>query len=182
MGYKNSPPYVQRQTDNLLRAFRHFARAYVDDVVIFSKTFEAARITSPANLQPLRQKTHSAKRPEVIHRVSVSPTIRADGRRFRSNYGLREVESDLPLTIPLHPTRPCALSRPKGMVAQLYRGICAEGGTSTKTKDRITEAITLSKGPIEEAFQSKGAIDGPVKSGEGNVSPDPGRFSAHPAS
>ena len=38
MGFKNSPPYVQRQTDKLLRPFRTFARAYVDDIVIFSKT------------------------------------------------------------------------------------------------------------------------------------------------
>ena len=40
MGYKNSPAYVQRQIDRLLRALRSFARAYVDDVVVFSKTLE----------------------------------------------------------------------------------------------------------------------------------------------
>ena len=40
MGYKNSPAYVQRQIDRLLRALRKFARAYVDDVVVFSKTLE----------------------------------------------------------------------------------------------------------------------------------------------
>ena len=40
MGYKNSPAYVQRQIDRLLRRFRAFARAYVDDVVIYSKTLE----------------------------------------------------------------------------------------------------------------------------------------------
>ena len=37
MGYKNSPTYVQRQIDKLLRRFA-FARAYVDDVVIFSQS------------------------------------------------------------------------------------------------------------------------------------------------
>ena len=37
MGYKNSPAYVQRQIDRLLRRFA-FARAYVDDVVIFSQS------------------------------------------------------------------------------------------------------------------------------------------------
>ena len=37
MGYKNSPAYVQRQIDRLLRRFS-FARAYVDDVVVYSKT------------------------------------------------------------------------------------------------------------------------------------------------
>lgn len=39
MGYKNSPSYVQRQIDRLLRRFT-FARAYVDDVVIYSKSLQ----------------------------------------------------------------------------------------------------------------------------------------------
>lgn len=38
MGYKGSPPYVQRQTDKILRPLRDFARAYVDDMIAFSKT------------------------------------------------------------------------------------------------------------------------------------------------
>jgi len=37
MGFKNSPSYVQRQIDKLLRPYS-FARAYIDDVVIASKT------------------------------------------------------------------------------------------------------------------------------------------------
>ena len=40
MGYRNSPAYVQRQIDSILRKFREFARAYVDDVVVFSQTLE----------------------------------------------------------------------------------------------------------------------------------------------
>ena len=40
MGYKNSPPYVQRKIDALLRTVRRFARAYVDDIVVFSRTLE----------------------------------------------------------------------------------------------------------------------------------------------
>ena len=38
MGYKGSPPYVQRQTDALLRPLRAFVRAFVDDIIIFSRT------------------------------------------------------------------------------------------------------------------------------------------------
>lgn len=38
MGYKGSPPYVQRQTDRILRPIRDFAKAYVDDMIAFSKT------------------------------------------------------------------------------------------------------------------------------------------------
>ncbi len=40
IGFENFPAYVQRQTDRLLRPFRAFARAYVDDIVIFSKPLE----------------------------------------------------------------------------------------------------------------------------------------------
>ncbi|KAL8366740.1 hypothetical protein RB595_010549 [Gaeumannomyces hyphopodioides] len=40
MGFKNSPAYAQRFMDTLLRAYRHFARAFIDDIVIFSDTFE----------------------------------------------------------------------------------------------------------------------------------------------
>ena len=40
MGYKGSPPYVQRQTDKLLRPYKDFAKAYVDDMVVYSKTLE----------------------------------------------------------------------------------------------------------------------------------------------
>lgn len=38
MGYKGSPPYVQRQTDKMLRPFQDFAKAYVDDMIAFSRT------------------------------------------------------------------------------------------------------------------------------------------------
>ncbi|MGI4816790.1 MAG: reverse transcriptase domain-containing protein, partial [Janthinobacterium lividum] len=38
MGYRNSVSYVQRQIDTVLRDLRKFARAYIDDCVIFSST------------------------------------------------------------------------------------------------------------------------------------------------
>jgi hypothetical protein len=34
MGFENPPPCVQRQIDRILRPFRTFAKAYVDDVAI----------------------------------------------------------------------------------------------------------------------------------------------------
>ena len=40
MGFRNSPAYVQRMIDRILRPFRHFCRAYVDDIVIFSSSLE----------------------------------------------------------------------------------------------------------------------------------------------
>ncbi len=40
MGYKGSIAYVQREIDRVLRPLRAFARAYVDDVVVASKTLQ----------------------------------------------------------------------------------------------------------------------------------------------
>ena len=40
MGYKNSPPYVQRQIDHILHPYRHFVRAYMDDIIIYGKTLQ----------------------------------------------------------------------------------------------------------------------------------------------
>ena len=40
MGFRNSPAYVQRMIDGILRPFRDFCRAYVDDIVIFSASLE----------------------------------------------------------------------------------------------------------------------------------------------
>ena len=40
MGFQNSPPYVQRQIDRILRAHRSYTRAYIDNIVVFSKTLE----------------------------------------------------------------------------------------------------------------------------------------------
>ena len=40
MHYKGSPLYVQRQTDNILRPVRKFARAFIDDITIFSRSLE----------------------------------------------------------------------------------------------------------------------------------------------
>ena len=40
MRYKNSSVYVQRQIDRLLRAYRKFVKAYVDDIVIFSRIWQ----------------------------------------------------------------------------------------------------------------------------------------------
>jgi hypothetical protein len=40
VGFCNSIPYVQRQLDLLLKDFADFCRAYLDDIVVASDTFE----------------------------------------------------------------------------------------------------------------------------------------------
>jgi len=40
MGFKNSPPFVQRTMDRALRPLQDFVKAYIDDLVAFSRTFD----------------------------------------------------------------------------------------------------------------------------------------------
>lgn len=40
MGYRNSPAYVQRRIDIILRDCRKFARAYMDDITVYSKSLD----------------------------------------------------------------------------------------------------------------------------------------------
>ena len=35
MSYRNSSTYVQRQINIILRKYRHFVKAYVDDIIVF---------------------------------------------------------------------------------------------------------------------------------------------------
>ena len=44
MKYKNSFVYVQRQIDRLFRSHRHYVKTYVDDIVIYFKTFDEHKI------------------------------------------------------------------------------------------------------------------------------------------
>lgn len=40
MGFRNSPAYIQRQIDSLLREYRNFARAYIDNIIVFSNLLD----------------------------------------------------------------------------------------------------------------------------------------------
>ena len=40
MGFRNTPVYVQRQIDGVLRSYKDYARAPVDEVVGFPATLE----------------------------------------------------------------------------------------------------------------------------------------------
>ena len=39
ISYNNSLSYVQRQTNKMLRSYKYFAKIFIDDIVIFFKTF-----------------------------------------------------------------------------------------------------------------------------------------------
>ena len=59
MEYKGSPPYVQRQTDALLRSLRAFVRAFVDDIIIYSRTLAEHESHLRQLFQLLREKRAS---------------------------------------------------------------------------------------------------------------------------
>ena len=40
MSYRNSFVYAQRQIDSILRKYRHFAKAYVNDIIVFFNSLE----------------------------------------------------------------------------------------------------------------------------------------------
>ena len=40
MRFKNTSFYVQKEIDIILRSFKNFCRVYINDIVIFNKTFE----------------------------------------------------------------------------------------------------------------------------------------------
>lgn len=65
MGYRNSPAYVQRRIDTILRPCRSYARAYVDDivmtgylqhyVVLYGQIFEPLQLRNMALNKALRR-------------------------------------------------------------------------------------------------------------------------------
>ena len=113
MGFKNSPAYVQRQIDRLLRLHRQYARAYVDDIVVFSKTKEEHETHLRAVFSVLRDNNISIKPTKAfIGYPSVSllgqkvdslglatavEKLRAIAK-LRFPYNLRQLESYLGLT------------------------------------------------------------------------------------
>lgn len=78
MGFRNSVAYVQRQIDQLLRPCRAFARAYVDDIVIFSRTSKehALHLTEVFEILVQRRITLSPKKSYICY-----PTIKLLGQK-----------------------------------------------------------------------------------------------------
>ena len=66
MRFYNSPAYVQRRIDNILRDHRNFTRVYVDDIVVFSMTLQdhvdhwnSVLSTLSAKTSSYRERKHS---------------------------------------------------------------------------------------------------------------------------
>ena len=63
MGLGNSPAVMQRLMDTVLRGIGKFARGYMDDIIIFSNTFEE-------HCEHLRIVLHKLRE----HKLTISPT------------------------------------------------------------------------------------------------------------
>jgi len=63
MGLGNSPAVIQRLMDTVLRGMGKFARGYMDDIIIFSNTFEE-------HCEHLRIVLHKLRE----HKLTISPT------------------------------------------------------------------------------------------------------------
>lgn len=91
MGYTGLPAYVQRQIDGILREFRAFARAYVDDIVVFSKTLEE-HLEHLRSIFQLFQKMNIALKPSKTYLGY--PTVALLGQKVES-LGLTTAEEKL---------------------------------------------------------------------------------------
>ena len=138
MGYCNSPAYVQRQTDRLLRAFKDFAKGYVDDIVIFSRTLLE-------HIAHLRQVFTLFKRVGVALKPSKSfvgyPNVQLLGQRVDS-FGLSTSEERLEAISRLKfPVTLAALETYLGMTGYLRNYIAWYAQIARPLQDRKTELL-----------------------------------------
>ena len=159
IGYCNSPAYVQRQTDRLLRPFK-FAKGYVDDVVIFSKTLEA-------HISHLRQVFGLFKRVGVTLKASKSflayPNVQLLGQRVDS-FGLSTPTERLAAISRLRfPLTLAALETYLGMTGYLRNYIAWYAQIARPLQDRKTDLLKPSpKGGRErKSFSAKTRLSNP---------------------
>ena len=138
MGYCNSPAYVQRQTDRLLREFKEFAKGYVDDIIIFSKTLQE-------HLMHLRQVFTLFLRVGIALKPSKSfmgyPNVQLLGQRVDS-FGLSTPQERLAAISKLKfPQTLTALETYLGMTGYLRNYIAWYAQIARPLQDRKTELL-----------------------------------------
>lgn len=161
MGYKNSVSYVQRQIDRILRPFRHFARAYIDDVVVFSKTLE-------------EHVAHLREIFEILRHMRISinpkkaflgfPSVRLLGQ-YIDSFGMASTEDKLLAISQLHfPGTLRALEQFLGMTGWLRQYVQFYAGIAQPLQDRKT--ALLRKGPVagraRQTYADKTKVDNPT--------------------
>ena len=138
MGYCNSPVYVQRQIDRLLRPFKAFAKGYVDDIVIFSETLEE-------HISHLRQVFALFRAVGVILKAIKSfigyPNVQLLGQRVDS-FGLSTPSERLQaISRLMFPRTLAALETYLGMTGYLRNYIAWYAQIARPLQDRKTELL-----------------------------------------
>jgi hypothetical protein len=92
-GLKNAPAFFQRLMDTTLRAQYQFCRCYIDDVIIFSKSFDEHLVHLRAVLERLRAKLIRCHPTSEKASPAVPMPEGADGSRF---YGTALAAPEVP--------------------------------------------------------------------------------------
>lgn len=101
MNYKNSPVYAQRQIDEILKEFRDFAKAYIDDVVIFS-TFLTEHLKHLEKVFSLFEKFNVALKPsKTFLKYSTITLLRQKIDSFEMSTSIEKLKTILRLKFPL---------------------------------------------------------------------------------
>ena len=134
MGFCNSPAYVQRQIDRILRPCRNFARAYVDDIVIYSRTLNE-------HLHHLHLVFCELEKANISIKAAKSylgyPSIsRSKSRLLRSHYSCRQTKCDQSTKIPPDTQGPRNLPWNDRIPPVLHSVLRTNGRSSAKAKDR----------------------------------------------
>lgn len=136
MGYKNSVAYVQRHMDRLLWPYRGFARAYVDDMVIFSKTLTDHLMHLKAIFTMLTENNISIKPTKAFLGY---PTVQLLGQKVTS-FGLSTSEDKLKAISKLK--FPLNLETYLGLAGWLRDYIPYYAGIVKPLQDRKTELLS----------------------------------------
>ena len=161
MGYKNSIAYVQRQIDRLLWPYKNFARAYVDDIVIFSRTLTEHLTHLNAIFSMLKENNISIKPTKAF---LAYPTVQLLGQKVTS-LGLSTSEEKLRAIAKLEfPSNLRQLETYLGLTGWLRNYIPYYAGIAKPLQDRKTELLSLApkSGNSRRSFASKTKVLNPT--------------------
>ena len=162
MSYKNSPAYVQRQIDRLLRQQKRFAKAYVDDIVVFSRTKKEHERHLRQIFEVLAENNISIKPTKAFIGY---PSVSLLGQKIDS-FGLTTAEEKLNAITKLRfPRTLRQLKAYLGLTEWMRDYIAHYADISKPLQNRKTEL--LRHGPIADnarrAYSSKTRVQNPTK-------------------
>ena len=160
MGFRNSPAYVQRQIDRILRPYSSFARAYIDDMVISSRTLEEHINHLHVIFGLCRRKRISIKPSKAFIGF---PNVQLLGQHVNS-FGLTTAQEKLDAITKLDfPTKLKDLEKYLGMTNWLCQYIHFYAALAKPLQDRKTALLKNSpkKGNARKSFAARTSLQDP---------------------